>query len=248
MIQAQGIVRRFDGRMVLNGVDFRIAEGEAAAIIGRSGCGKSVLLRILIGLLPADSGRVVVLGHDLGALDERGLLGIRQQCGMLFQAAALFDSMTVEENIGFLLRRHGQCSPTELARRVAEALDLVGLPGIQAQKPAELSGGMRKRVGLARAIVHRPRIVFYDEPTTGLDPVSADSIDRLIEQVCAKFHITTVVVTHDMRTVRRIAQRVLMLHEGRVYASGTPPEIFGSADPVVRRFVDGVSDPREVTL
>jgi len=164
---------------------------------------------------------------------------------MLFQSAALFDSMTVAGNVGFVLDREGRFSEAEIARRVAEALEMVDLSGTEQKKPAELSGGMRKRVGLARAIVYQPEIVLYDEPTTGLDPIVADSIDHLILRVCGRLKVTSVAVTHDMRSARRVAQRILMLHEGRIYFQGTPDELFQSADPIVHRFVHGISDTRK---
>jgi phospholipid/cholesterol/gamma-HCH transport system ATP-binding protein len=166
---------------------------------------------------------------------------------MLFQGAALFDSMTVAENVGFPLRREGR-PETEIKRKVTEALEMVELPGIEDKKPSELSGGMRKRVGLARAIIYEPQIVLYDEPTTGLDPVVSDSIDQLIMQVRDRLKVTTVVVTHDMRTARRIGQRILMLHDKKIYVTGTPDEIFSSTDPVVHRFINGIAVPREHLL
>jgi phospholipid/cholesterol/gamma-HCH transport system ATP-binding protein len=161
---------------------------------------------------------------------------------MLFQSAALFDSMTVAENVGFAFRRDRSLPEGEIAKRVAHVLDLVDLPGIEQKNPSELSGGMRKRVGLARAIVYQPEIVLYDEPTTGLDPIASDSIDKLILRVRDRLHVTTVVVTHDMRSARRVGQRILMLHEKKIYAAGTPDEVFNSADPIVRKFVEGVSE------
>jgi phospholipid/cholesterol/gamma-HCH transport system ATP-binding protein len=164
----------------------------------------------------------------------------------LFQGAALFDSMTVAENVAFAFRRDRSLTPKEIAERVAEVLEMVDLPGIENKKPSELSGGMRKRVGLARAIIYRPEIVLYDEPTTGLDPIVADSIDKLILRVRDRVRVTTVVVTHDMRSARRLGQRIMMLHDKKIYATGTPDEFFRSADPVVKQFIDGVSDPKEV--
>ena len=164
---------------------------------------------------------------------------------MLFQSAALFDSMTVAENVAFGLRRHEHLTEAEIGRRVAGTLEMVDLPGTEDKNPAELSGGMRKRVGLARAIIYEPQIVLYDEPTTGLDPIVSDSIDQLILRVRDRLKVTTVVVTHDMRTARRVGQRVLMLHNKKIYANGTPDQIFDSLDPVVRQFVDGVADPKE---
>ena len=178
-------------------------------------------------------------------MNERELIRVRQRFGMLFQGAALFDSLTVAENVGFAFRRERSLTRREATRKVAEALEMVDLPGTENRKPSELSGGMKKRVGLARAIVYQPEIVLYDEPTTGLDPIVADSIDQLILRVRDRLSVTTVVVTHDMRSTRRVGQRILMLHDRRVYATGTPDEIFGSQDPVVRRFTEGVSDPKE---
>jgi phospholipid/cholesterol/gamma-HCH transport system ATP-binding protein len=164
---------------------------------------------------------------------------------MLFQGAALFDSMTVAENVGFAFRRNRELSAKEIAQKVAEALEVVDLPGTENKKPSELSGGMKKRVGLARAIVYQPQIVLYDEPTTGLDPIVSDSIDQLIIRVRDRLKVTTVVVTHEMRSARRVGQRILMLHDKKIHFSGTPDEIFNSTDPVVRHFIDGVSDPKE---
>jgi phospholipid/cholesterol/gamma-HCH transport system ATP-binding protein len=186
-------------------------------------------------------------GENICGLNERELLRVRHKFGMLFQGAALFDSMTVAENVGFPLRREGQ-PETEIKRKVTEALEMVELPGIEDKKPSELSGGMRKRVGLARAIIYEPQIVLYDEPTTGLDPVVSDSIDQLIMQVRDRLKVTTVVVTHDMRTARRIGQRILMLHDKKIYVTGTPDEIFSSTDPVVHRFINGIAVPREHLL
>lgn len=245
MIEVRELKKSFGTHCVLDGVNLRIETGESVVIIGRSGGGKSILLKHLIGLLVPDSGAVMIDGENIAGLNERQLLGVRRKFGMVFQSAALFDSLTVAENVSFLLRREKKLTEKEIAERVDETLEMVDLPGTQARKPAELSGGMRKRVGLARAIVYRPEIVLYDEPTTGLDPIVSDSIDQLILRVCERLKVTSVVVTHDMRSTRRVGQRVLMLHQGRIYATGTPEEIFRSSDPVVHRFVNGVSDPKE---
>jgi len=241
MIETRNLVKSFGPQRVLNGVNLRIAEGESVVIIGRSGGGKSILLKHLVGLIQPDSGEVIVDGENIGGMDERRLLGVRHKFGMLFQSAALFDSMTVAENVGFALRRERTLAPSERDRRISEALEMVELAGTEQKKPAELSGGMRKRVGLARAIVYRPEIVLYDEPTTGLDPIVSDSIDELIVRVRDRLNVTTVVVTHDMRSARRVGQRILMLHEGRIYFEGTPDEVFASTDPIVYRFVNGIS-------
>lgn len=240
--------KRFGDHRVLEGVSFAVASGEAVAIIGRSGGGKSVLLKHLIGLILPDAGEVRIDGQDITTLNERALLQVRRKFGMVFQSAALFDSLNVFENVAFGLERQHRLTPREIERRVAEALDMVDLAGTQTKKPAELSGGMKKRVGLARAIVYRPQIVLYDEPTTGLDPVVGDSINHLIARVCEQLRVTSVVVTHDMKSMQRVAQRVFLLHAGRIHLSGTPEEFFASSDPVVHRFVHGISDPKEVAL
>ena len=245
MIAVRELRKSFGEHRVLDGVSFDVATGESVVVIGRSGGGKSILLKHLIGLIQPDSGDVSIDGQSICGMNERQLLEVRRKFGMLFQGAALFDSMSVAENISFVLRRERKLASREIDRRVEEVLDMVELSGIQEKKPAELSGGMRKRVGLARAIIYRPQIVLYDEPTTGLDPVVADSIDRLVLRVCERLKVTTVVVTHDMRSARRIGQRIMMLHDRRIYVAGTPDEIFQSQDPVVHRFVNGISDPKE---
>src|SRR5437762_1555456 len=245
MIEVRQLKKSFGAHRVLDGVDLRIEKGESVVIIGRSGGGKSVLLKHLIGLISPEAGDVLVEGESIARMTERQLLKVRRKFGMLFQGAALFDSLTVAENVGFVLHRERKLTESEIARKVDETLEMVDLGGTQNQKPAELSGGMRKRVGLARAIIYQPEIVLYDEPTTGLDPIVADSIDHLIVRVRERLAVTTVAVTHDMRSARRIGQRILMLHQGRIHLSGTPDEIFQSRDPVVYRFVNGISDPRE---
>ena len=248
MIETRQLKKSFDTQLVLDGVDLRIESGESVAIIGRSGGGKSVLLKHLIALLQPDSGDVLIDGESIVRMNERQLLRIREKFGMVFQSAALFDSMTVAENVAFPLIRKKKFTPGEIEQRVTAALEMVDLPGTQKKNPAELSGGMRKRVGLARAIVYEPQILLYDEPTTGLDPIVADSIDHLIIRVRDQLKITSVVVTHDMRTARRVGNRVLMLHNGKIYANATPEELFASQDPVVRQFIDGVADAKETIL
>ena len=247
MIEARELRKSFGPQTVLDGVNLRIESGESVVIIGRSGGGKSILLKLLIGLIQPDDGEVLIDGESLKGMNERRLIQVRTKFGMLFQSAALFDSMTVAENIAFPLRREKNLTVAELGRRVAEALEMVELPGTEQKKPSELSGGMRKRLGLARAIVYRPQIVLYDEPTTGLDPIVADSIDQLIIRVRDRLKVTSVVVTHDMRSARRVGQRILMLHEGKIYAEGTPEEIFSSTDPIVHNFVNGISTKEGVT-
>ena len=243
MIEVRNLEKSFGTHKVLEGVSFSIDKGESLVIIGRSGGGKSVLLKHLIALLKPDAGQVLIEGENIVPMDERQLLRVRRKFGMLFQGAALFDSMTVAENISFAFRRDRTLAEDEIARRVAHVLELVDLPGIESKAPSELSGGMRKRVGLARAIVYEPEIVLYDEPTTGLDPIASDSIDKLILRVRDRLDVTSVVVTHDMRSARRIGQRILMLHEKKIYATGTAEEIFNSKDPIVRQFVEGTSEP-----
>lgn len=245
MIEVRDLKKSFGSQPILDGVTFRIENGESVVIIGRSGGGKSVLLKHLVGLLQPDAGTVLVDGESIVGMNERQLLRVRQKFGMVFQGAALFDSMTVAENVAFGLRRIKHSSDAEIGKRVAFALEVVGLSGTENKKPAELSGGMRKRVGLARAIIYEPQIVLYDEPTTGLDPIVSDSIDKLIIRVSEQLKMTAIVVTHDMRSARRVGNRVLMLHERKIYAGGSPEEIFASTDPVVRQFVDGVADTKE---
>lgn len=241
MIDVRDLHKGFGTQRVLRGVNLRIERGEAVVIIGRSGCGKSVLLKHLIGLVLPDAGEVLVDGQALAGLDERALIGVRRRFGMLFQMAALFDSLDVYENVSFVLRREGRYSEAEMRAMVAEALHRVELPGIEHKRPAELSGGMRKRVGLARAIVYRPSILLYDEPTTGLDPIASDRIDRLIRKVWEELGVTSIAVTHDMRSARRISNRVVMLHEGRVHADGPTERILSSDDPLVYNFVNGIA-------
>ncbi|MFC2133013.1 ABC transporter ATP-binding protein [Bacteroidota bacterium] len=238
MIEISGLKKSFGRQQVLRGIDLTINEGETLAIIGRSGCGKSVLLKHIVGLLSPDEGFVKVEGKVIGDLDSKSLYEIRRKFGFLFQGAALFDSMTVEENVALpLVESKNGYSQTEIDNAVAEKLELVGLPGIQKKKPAELSGGMKKRVGLARALVTDPDYILYDEPTTGLDPIMADSIDELIKELADKLNATAIVVTHDMFSVKKAADKIAMIHEGKIYFTGTPSEVVKSKDSVIQDFI-----------
>lgn len=238
MIEITELYKSFGDNNVLRGVNLVINEGQTFAIIGRSGCGKSVLLKHIVGLLEPDSGTVKIEGQDISKLDENGLYKIRTKFGFLFQGAALFDSLNVEENISLsLVENDYRFSQKEIAQKVEEKLELVGLPGIQKLKPSELSGGMRKRVGLARALISDPKYILYDEPTTGLDPVMSDSIDELIRELAEKLNVTSIVVTHDMFSVKNVAHKIAMMHEGKIYFNGTPEEVLNSSDPVVKGFI-----------
>jgi len=244
MIETRDLRKSFGSQKVLDGISFKIEEGESVVIIGGSGCGKSVLLKHIIGLMRPDSGDVLIDDQSIVHMNERELIDVRRKFGMLFQSAALFDSMTVEENIGFVLRKQ-RVPDAERKERIAEALEMVELSGTEKKTPAELSGGMKKRVGLARAIVYKPRIVVYDEPTTGLDPIVSDAIDQLIIRVSERLKVTSIVVTHDTRSMRRVGKRILYMRNGKIYVDGTPEEIFSSTDPVVHRFVNGIADLKE---
>ena len=245
IIDVRHLRKRFGSKVVLEDVSFTVERGTVCVVMGGSGSGKSTVLRHLIGAYKPDSGEIYLDGEEITGLNARELQRVRRKFGMLFQSAALFDSMTVAENVGFAFRRERSLPEPEIRAKVAEVLEMVDLPGTEEKEPSELSGGMRKRVGLARAIIYQPQIVLYDEPTTGLDPIVSDSIDQLILRVRDCLDVTTVVVTHDMRSARRLGQRILMLHDRTIYAMGTADEIFGSQDPIVRRFIDGVSDPKD---
>ncbi len=238
MIEIKELRKSFGTHEVLRGVSFSIADGETVAIIGQSGCGKSVLLKHIMGLLQPDSGSVIVDGHNIATASEKQIYALRRKIGFLFQSAALFDSMTVFENIVLGLWEHGEREEAKLRRIAEERLSMVGLHGILDQKPASLSGGMKKRVGLARALAMNPKYLFYDEPTTGLDPVTSDQIDDLILSVTEQYQATNLIVTHDMFTVQRIAKRVIFLNNGLVYFDGTPKELENSIDPVIEQFIE----------
>ncbi len=237
MIKIEDLYKGFDEKLVLRGVNLEIRKGEVMVIVGVSGCGKSVLLKHIIGLMTPDRGRVMVNGTEISSLNRKDLYRARQGFGMLFQSAALFDSMTVYENVSLALTEHTKLSEVDKRGIVKDKLDLVGLAGTEELYPAELSGGMRKRVGLARAICMEPAVVLYDEPTTGLDPIIADTINDLIVRLQERLSITSVVVTHDMRSAFMVADRIAMLSEGQIRFAGSAEQIEKSDDPVVREFL-----------
>jgi phospholipid/cholesterol/gamma-HCH transport system ATP-binding protein len=237
MIEIHELHKRFGPHQVLAGVDLTIRTGECIVILGRSGSGKSVLLKHIIGLMKPDRGRIVADGREVNRLSYDELAELRKRFGMLFQGAALFDSMTVGENVGLALAEHTNLSPEEIARSVQEKLALVHLFGVEDKKPADLSGGMRKRVGLARAIVMDPDYILYDEPTTGLDPVTAQQINMLIRELQEKLNVTSIVVTHDLQSAYYVGDRLCLLHEGKIRFDGTPEETEQTTDPVVHQFI-----------
>lgn len=239
-ISVRGLTQRFGDNEVLRGIDLDIFRGETLVILGSSGGGKSVLLKHLPGLLRPVSGSIKVDGVEISGLRERELGTVRRQMGVMFQGGALFDSFTVAENVAFPLRESGVKKESEIKSRVTEALEIVRLPGQEDKLPSDLSGGMRKRVALARAVVGKPACVLYDEPHAGLDPVTADSIDHLIKDL-QRTGMTNIVVTHEMRSVFRIADRVIFLEKGKVHWTGTPDELRETKDPQLRAFIDGDS-------
>ena len=239
MIEIINLCKSFDGHKVLNNLNLNINTGETTVIIGRSGCGKSVLLKHIIGLMKPDDGQVLIDGKDVTKMDEKELHALRMQFGMLFQGAALFDSLNVLENVAFNIIEHTNTTHKEIEKRVKECLALVGLKSIEDKKPAELSGGMRKRVGLARAICMRPHIILYDEPTTGVDPIMGDAINDLIIELHNKLKVTSIAVTHDMTSAYKIANRIAMLYNGKIITVGTPDQIKSTKDPIVRQFITG---------
>lgn len=238
MIEINNLHKAFGNNNVLNGVNLLINKGETLVIIGRSGCGKSVLIKHIVGLLEPDSGYVKVEGQIVNNLKEKELFNLRRKFGFLFQGAALFDSMTVEENVSLpLVESSNGIDKNEILRIVNEKLELVGLTGSNNLKPSELSGGMKKRVGLARALITNPQYILYDEPTTGLDPIMSDSIDNLIAELAGKLSVTSVVVTHDMYSVKNVADKVAMMYNGVIYFTGTQQELLESKDKVIVDFI-----------
>ncbi|MCK9230840.1 MAG: ABC transporter ATP-binding protein [Syntrophales bacterium] len=239
MIELRDIHKSFKNHIVLDGLNLKIEEGKTTIIIGRSGGGKSVLLKHIIGLLKPDRGTIVVDGDDITAMGDRELNEVRKKFGMLFQEAALFDSMNVLENVAFPLREHSRMKEQEIRDRVRSRLQDVGLSGVEEKMPSELSGGMKKRVGLARALAMEPRIVLFDEPTTGLDPVMTEAIDRLIFETQRNFNLTCVVISHDIKSIFAVGHRVAMLYDGRIIEYGTPEALKASSNPVVQQFLAG---------
>jgi phospholipid/cholesterol/gamma-HCH transport system ATP-binding protein len=242
VIEIRGLRKRLGTKQVLDGVDLEVRQGETMVVMGRSGTGKSVLLKHIIGLMTPDAGSIEVDDVDIAHLAERELNEVRRHFGMLFQGAALFDSLTVGENVALPLREHTSMKNDEVLRRVAERLEWVGLKGVEDMKPASLSGGMKKRVGLARAIVMDPQYVLYDEPTTGLDPIMADVIDQLIRSMQKRMGVTSIVVTHDMSSAFKVADRMALLNDGRVVFLGSVEDVRTTQDPLVRQFVEGSSE------
>ena len=247
MIKLESIYKAFGKNRVLEDLNLEVPRGESVVVIGGSGSGKTVLIKHIIGLLRPDSGRVLIDNEEISHLPERKLNKIRQRIGMLFQYGALFDSMSVGDNVAFALREHTNIRRKEVRERVAHYLRMVGMPDTEDLWPVDLSGGMRKRVGLARAIAYEPLIILYDEPTTGLDPIMADVINNLICDLNEKLNVTSVTITHDLASARKIADRIAMLYDGTIIESGTPEEIMASENPYVRQFVTGSAEgPIEV--
>ncbi len=242
MIAVRGLVKSIGRQEILHAVDLAVGKGETLVIIGRSGGGKSVLLKHLIGLMTPDAGEIWIDGENITGLSERQLASIRQKVGILFQSGALFDSMTVEENIAFPLEEAGERNADVIGERVREILEVIELGGEEKKMPVNLSGGMKKRVGLARSIIRRPSCVLYDEPTAGLDPVVSDSINQLIRRLQKRYGVTSIVVTHDMKSAFHIADHIAYLHEGRIYFYGTPQELEVSEDPLIQDFMLGRSE------
>ena len=241
MIVVRGLKKRIGAQEILRGVELEVAAGQTLVIIGRSGAGKSVLLKNLIGLMQPDEGEICIDGQSIIGMSERQLAAIRRKVGILFQGGALFDSMTVEENIAFPLREAGLREARVIRQKIAEMLEVIELEGEENKLPVNLSGGMKKRVGLARAIISQPACILYDEPTSGLDPIVSDSINRLIRRLQERYRVTSVVVTHDMRSAFHVGDQIAYLHEGLIYFHGTPAQLQASSDPIIQDFLIGRS-------
>lgn len=248
LLEIHNLKKTLNRNSILNGINLKVSKAERVVIIGRSGGGKSVLLRHIMGLMQPDEGQVIYQGVDLTTLSEEELNPYRRKMAMLFQNGALFDSMSVEENLAFPLLEEGSLSEKEIQLKIEDALEMVDLPGQKKKMPAELSGGMKKRVALARAVITRPELMLYDEPTTGLDPIVADSINRLILRLAKKLDMACIVVTHDMVSAYLIADRICYLKDGTIYFEGTPQQVQNSEDPVVKKFVNGISESSDATI
>ena len=246
VIELRGLYKNFGPLKVLCGVDLALGQGQTTVVIGESGAGKSVILKHITALLRPDAGEVFYRGRRIDTLGEKALVEVRRHFGFLFQGGALFDSMSAGQNVGFPLREHSDRTPRQIERTVGEKLRMVGLDGIQNKRPAELSGGQRKRVALARAIALDPEVILYDEPTTGLDPVRADVINELILKLARELSVTSLVVTHDMTSAYKVADRIVMLYAGKIIADGRPDQIRASADERVQRFITGHADPKDL--
>lgn len=239
MIKLAGLHKSFGNNHVLKGLNLEVKKGENRVIIGVSGSGKSVILKHIIGILKPDKGNVIIDGIDLQTLKENELYELKKKFGMLFQMSALFDSMNVWENVGFALMRHKKMKPGEIKEVAIEKLKMVGMVGVENLMPSELSGGMKKRVGLARAIAHEPEILLYDEPTTGLDPIMGDAINNLIIEMRERLSVTSVAITHDMNSAYKIADSISMLFGGTIIETGSPEEIRNTSNPIVKQFITG---------
>lgn len=246
LIELKHVSKAFGWHVVLNDVSLTIEVGESLVVIGASGTGKSVLLKHIVGLLKPDSGEVWFDEHRIDELGERQLMQVRQRIGFLFQMGALFDSLNVGDNVAFPLREHTTKTEAEVRQIVADKLRMVGLPGVEKKMPMELSGGQRKRVALARAIALEPEVILYDEPTTGLDPIRSDVINQLIIKLGRELKVTSITVTHDMQSAFKIGTRIVMLHEGKIIADGTPQQIVTSENPIVKQFISGEASEEEL--
>ncbi len=245
IIEVRGLKKEFGNRKILTGIDIDVYKSETLVLLGGSGSGKSVLTKHMVGLMIGDTGSVKVDGEEISNLKERDLAVVRKKMGIMFQSGALFDSMTVGQNVAFPLREGGLKDDMEISKRVSEALNIVLLEGEEDKMPSDLSGGMRKRVALARAIVDKPQVVIYDEPHAGLDPVTADVIDHLIKRLERDHDITNIVITHELRSVFRIASRIAFLKSGKIYWEGCPDEFTASEDPILKKFLKGESSEGE---
>jgi len=241
MIEIVEVNKNFGSHKVLDSLSLAVPRGCTCVIIGRSGCGKSVLLKHIVGILKPEGGKILIDGRDVGLMKDNELNSLRLKVGLVFQGGALFDSMSVGENVGFGLIEHEHLSRRELLERVEEALSMVDLHGIENLSPSELSGGMKKRVALARAICIKPSIILYDEPTTGVDPITADSINELIRSLHDRLKVTSIVVTHDMKSAYRVGDKLAMMYLGKIIAEGTPDQIQKTDNPVVHQFINGLA-------